>query len=59
MLLYVHTDAPPPARPRPAAAAPQLAKLLALSYGEQRLTQERWQGLMQMEHARACRLRVV
>ncbi len=37
----------------------QLARLLVMSYGEKQLTRERWQQLLQMEHTREARLRVV
>ncbi|KAG2449005.1 hypothetical protein HYH02_005759 [Chlamydomonas schloesseri] len=36
-----------------------LARLLVMSYGEKQLTRERWQQLLQMEHTREARLRVV
>eukprot|EP00198_Chlamydomonas_reinhardtii_P000712 XP_001690047.1 predicted protein [Chlamydomonas reinhardtii] len=36
-----------------------LARLLVLSHGETRLTRERWQQLLQLEHTREARLRVV
>lgn len=66
----IHPPTHPPLRPccchwlchrrrGPAALVLQLARLLALSYGEARLTEERWQQVLALEHARQCRLRVV
>ncbi len=37
----------------------QLARLLVLSHGETTLTPQRWQELLQLEHAREARLRVM
>lgn len=37
----------------------QLARLLALSYGESWLSEERWQQLQHMESAREARNRAV